>query len=307
MKCDPVYGCVCNTGFTGTKCSNACRSGSYGVNCSKECFCAHNAECNPVTGDCLCTARWFGNHCTQECPLGKFGIHCSEICDCSDDNPCEARTGVCISGNHESECHQGYYDFNLKYNCSETCACNDGATCNKHTGICECEDKTSCINIKKKQIPKDSTSTIYINRPLFIVVVTLSIVIVCVLLLALTYMLFGRYLNHTTNRGSQHNGNETQIVHGHYNESNHYSEIRDDQLHDIRRTNSGIVENDLSQNRFQQTPNGEHQNNVRSLLNINILEEQHNYSYCSLHHENDDYLNPYCALRFERRANSCIF
>lgn len=42
----------------------ACPSGKYGVNCKEECFCAHDAECNPVTGDCLCPSGRFGPFCT---------------------------------------------------------------------------------------------------------------------------------------------------------------------------------------------------------------------------------------------------
>ncbi|CAC5390178.1 unnamed protein product [Mytilus coruscus] len=269
-KCDPVHGCVCSIGSYGSKCSNACPSGSYGINCKEECFCAHDAKCDPVTGSCLCSAGWFGDHCTKEC-------------------------------------HQGYYDYNLNYNCSGTCVCNDGATCNNHSGICECKNKTSCINIKKKQIPKDNTSTVYVNRNLFIVVATLSVSIVCVLLLALTYLLLGRYLKHRLNRSSQNDGNETHIVQGHYDEINHYSETRDNELHDMR--SSGVIENDNLQYRFQRTTNREHgyQNNAQALSNINMFEEQYHNMYCSLQLINEDYLNPYCALRFERRVKSCIF
>ncbi|OPL21020.1 multiple 11-like epidermal growth factor-like domains protein, partial [Mytilus galloprovincialis] len=73
----------------------ACPSGTNGLNCKEECFCAHDAECDPVTGDCLCTAGWYGNHCTKECPMGTFGIKCSGMCNCPDGETCDTVTGNC--------------------------------------------------------------------------------------------------------------------------------------------------------------------------------------------------------------------
>ncbi|CAG2245005.1 MEGF10_11 [Mytilus edulis] len=65
MKCHPIYGCVCNDGFTGKNCSDVCPAGRYGLNCSEECFCPQDAQCDSVNGNCLCPAGWFGNHCTK--------------------------------------------------------------------------------------------------------------------------------------------------------------------------------------------------------------------------------------------------
>ncbi|CAC5368932.1 MEGF10_11 [Mytilus coruscus] len=197
-----------------------CPIGKYGINCTGKCLCAQDAKCDSVTGDCVYPAGWFGD-------------------------------------NSRMECHLGYYDYNNNYNCSKTCVCIDGALCNTKSGICECEDNTSCINIRKKLIPSNISSN-YMNRNLFIVVVTITVSFNCVLLLVLTYLLLWRYLKHRHNRSSHDNVIETRSVQGHYNESNHYSEIRDDQLQDIRRTSSGMIENDNSQYRFQQTTNREH-------------------------------------------------
>ncbi|CAG2222705.1 unnamed protein product [Mytilus edulis] len=315
-ECDPVTGdCLCSIGWFGDHCTSACPSGRYGMNCKEECFCAHDANCDPVTGGCICPTGRFGCHCTKVCPNGTFGNNCSGICACSAVEQCDVQTGKCIQCNLESDnggcnfnkdCHQGYYDYNLNYSCSNTCICNDGALCNTISGICECKGNPSCINVRNKPIP-NNTSTIYINRDVLILVVTVAVSLICVLLLALTYLLLGRYLTHRRNRSSQHIDNATDSIQGLYNESHYYSEIHDDQLDNIR--SSRMIENDNPQNRFQQTTNGEHgyQNNAQLLSNIDMFEEQRPNSYCSLQHIHDDYLNPYCALRFERRVHSCMF
>ncbi|CAC5396934.1 unnamed protein product [Mytilus coruscus] len=144
---------------------------------------------------------------------------------------------------------------------------------------------------------------------LFVVVVTITVSFICVLLLVLTYLLLWRYLKHRHNRSSHDDVVETRSVQGHFNESNYYSDILDDQLQDIRGTSSGMIENDNLQYRFQRTTNREHgyQNIAQSLSNIHLFEEEYYNSYCSLQHENEDYLNPYCALRFERRVHSSFF
>lgn len=140
-------------------------------------------------------------------------------------------------------------------------------------------------------------------------VIAVGVSLICIFLLVLTYLLRWRYLKNRHNGSRHDNVVETRSVQGYYNESNHYSEIHDDQLQDIRRTCSGMIENDYSQYISQGTTNIEHdyQNNAQSLSNINMSEDQYHNSYCSLQYENDDYLNPYCALRFERRVNSCTF
>ncbi|CAG2246487.1 unnamed protein product [Mytilus edulis] len=226
-----------------------------------------------------CPAGKFGKDCLLPC-IGNgdgalwHGVQCRDQCNCTVNQICDPVYG-CVS------CPSGRYGVN----CKEECNCTYDAVCDPVTGDCLCPA----------------------GRNLFIVVVVLSVSLVCVLLLALTYLLCGRYLKHRLNQNNQNDGNETDIVHEHYNEINHYSEIRDDQLHDIR--SSGMIESDHPQSRMQGTSNKEHryQNNAQLLSNIDMFEEQRPNSYCSLQHIHDDYLNPYCALRFERRVHSCMF
>ncbi|CAC5396946.1 unnamed protein product [Mytilus coruscus] len=303
-------------GYTGFNCSNACPSGKYGLSCSEECFCAHNAECDPVTGGCLCSAGWFGPLCTKECTLGTFGKNCSGICDCPDGSKCEIITGNCISlkvfdfilktsiqvldnahsidianrqlfynptdcwklnkisvvsgekddPNSDREiielkvCHQEFYDYNYSLNCSESCKCKTGSMCDKQSGICECKDDIFCYNIMKQQIPKNGTSTNHENR----------------------------HWKHRTRHT-----NDTRNEQGHYDEISLYSEIRDDQLEGTIRTSIDLTEHFQSEQSVPQMTT----DHAISLPNICTIEDEYLNPYCSVQTENNDYLNPYCALR----------
>ncbi|CAG2244700.1 unnamed protein product [Mytilus edulis] len=93
----------------------ACPSGTYGEQCSKECICANDADCDPVSGDCLCSVGWFGDHCTKVCPTGKFGKNCNGTCACSNVEQCDVQTGKCIKCNPEpnkEECNSHIDEVN---------------------------------------------------------------------------------------------------------------------------------------------------------------------------------------------------
>ncbi|CAG2244975.1 unnamed protein product [Mytilus edulis] len=74
-KCDPIYGCICYAGFTGTHCLDVCNDIYYdynynGVyNCSETCECTKGAICNKQSGICQCTnsSEIFHSICNSLC------------------------------------------------------------------------------------------------------------------------------------------------------------------------------------------------------------------------------------------------
>ncbi|CAC5396933.1 MEGF10_11 [Mytilus coruscus] len=158
-KCNPVHGCVCETGYTGSNCSNSCQSGKYGVSCSEECFCANNAGCDPVTGGCLCSAGWFGPHCTKECALGTFGKNCSGICDCPEGAKCGIITGICNS-------LKRYHYADKQSHVYKNEIANRQLFCNpidrwKLNTICDVSDEKENLN-SEKDSDKSNTVMVYI-------------------------------------------------------------------------------------------------------------------------------------------------
>ncbi|CAG2222704.1 unnamed protein product [Mytilus edulis] len=103
-KCFCAHESECDPVTGDCLCTAGCVSiRTYGVNCSEECFCANDAKCDHVTGVCLCPAGWFGDYCTIGCPKGKYGIHCRMICVCPEAEQCDVRTGECIKCNSKSD------------------------------------------------------------------------------------------------------------------------------------------------------------------------------------------------------------
>ncbi|XP_041277214.1 tyrosine-protein kinase receptor Tie-1 isoform X4 [Onychostruthus taczanowskii] len=60
---DP-YGCSCASGWSGSRCDQACPSGFYGPDCALECTCQNGGSCNRFSG-CVCPAGWHGQHCEK--------------------------------------------------------------------------------------------------------------------------------------------------------------------------------------------------------------------------------------------------
>ncbi|XP_071497170.1 angiopoietin-1 receptor-like [Diadema antillarum] len=99
---DP-YGCSCETGVRGHKCSSVpdiCDVGYYGPECIDKCYCMDDEPCDKITGQCssgICAIRYgvFGNQLNcQECRPGFYGVNCVGECRCSDE-VCDIETGNC--------------------------------------------------------------------------------------------------------------------------------------------------------------------------------------------------------------------
>ncbi|XP_027694855.1 N-acetylglucosamine-1-phosphodiester alpha-N-acetylglucosaminidase [Vombatus ursinus] len=88
-------GCLCDAGWIGDTCSQACANGSFGVNCAQKCQCQNGAACDPVHGTCTCPPGFQGDTCAEVCPLGWYGPSCQHNCTCESSCPCDPKTGSC--------------------------------------------------------------------------------------------------------------------------------------------------------------------------------------------------------------------
>uniref|UniRef100_A0A8C6VIT2 N-acetylglucosamine-1-phosphodiester alpha-N-acetylglucosaminidase n=1 Tax=Naja naja TaxID=35670 RepID=A0A8C6VIT2_NAJNA len=88
-------GCVCDAGWTGENCTQACTNGSYGDSCAQKCLCRNNGKCDPVHGSCTCPVGFQGIFCEEACPLGRYGPNCQHPCQCPNQCYCDRRTGSC--------------------------------------------------------------------------------------------------------------------------------------------------------------------------------------------------------------------
>eukprot|EP00058_Branchiostoma_floridae_P019661 XP_002605151.1 hypothetical protein BRAFLDRAFT_80914 [Branchiostoma floridae] len=93
--CDWRAGCVCPTGWTGTRCQATCPNGTFGERCLKKCRCRNGASCSPSDGKCTCTAGWYGLRCDVRCPRYRHGLGCRLTCTCKNNATCDNVDGSC--------------------------------------------------------------------------------------------------------------------------------------------------------------------------------------------------------------------
>ncbi|KAI4548851.1 hypothetical protein MG293_001181, partial [Ovis ammon polii] len=82
--CDPVHGhCLCQAGWTGTRCHQPCPEGFWGANCSNTCTCKNGGTCVPKNGNCVCAPGFRGAFC-QKCeapsppPAFQSSVRCQK-------------------------------------------------------------------------------------------------------------------------------------------------------------------------------------------------------------------------------------
>ncbi|KAJ6659702.1 hypothetical protein lerEdw1_018415 [Lerista edwardsae] len=93
-------GCLCDAGWLGSNCSEACVSGFYGDGCARKCLCRNGGECDPVHGSCSCPAGYQGALCEEACLTGRYGANCQQTCQCPNQCPCDPKTGSCNVSYH---------------------------------------------------------------------------------------------------------------------------------------------------------------------------------------------------------------
>ncbi|XP_056003375.1 uncharacterized protein LOC125657435 isoform X3 [Ostrea edulis] len=102
-QCNAIDGsCVCQAGYKGDNCTEACSNSTYGVNCVYSCGHCLNETCGHVTGNCLlgCDVGWTTNKCNTACSSGWYGQSCALRCSshCVTPHLCDRFTGTCLGG-----------------------------------------------------------------------------------------------------------------------------------------------------------------------------------------------------------------
>ncbi|XP_061188930.1 uncharacterized protein LOC133197100 [Saccostrea echinata] len=179
-RCDPVTGCVCKSGWTGSNCDqdvnectenpNICGSdkicqnleGSYSCNCrtglekvSDNCIdideCDNAASNNCSTAMSVCTNNIGGYTCTC-----KSGFNNKNPYECEDFDECEAEVHGCtqncvnVDGGFNCECEFGYTLDDDRKTCIEECngftyGENCATPCNCGVGSASCDKVRGCV------------------------------------------------------------------------------------------------------------------------------------------------------------------
>ena len=111
--CNSTASCICNTGFFGHDCKQACQCSGHGS-------CFDGADGN---GTCICDYPFFGTNCSERCPttggqvcsghgICSWGVYGSGLCSCESFYWGEACAGECQGGvanpcNNDGLCHDG--------------------------------------------------------------------------------------------------------------------------------------------------------------------------------------------------------
>uniref|UniRef100_A0A7S1E0E8 EGF-like domain-containing protein n=1 Tax=Hemiselmis andersenii TaxID=464988 RepID=A0A7S1E0E8_HEMAN len=151
-RCDGDGKCLCDTGYKGYRCADACPGGVGNA-------CNNNGDCiTPLGGSsfCICFAGYIGADCSNECPGGALstcsgngicvadgtcqcntgwsGLNCSTPCPGTKALPCSG-LGQCTDGS--CKCFLGF----AGQNCSTEC---DGGAYNPCSYNGECQFDGSC-------------------------------------------------------------------------------------------------------------------------------------------------------------------
>ncbi|XP_069133386.1 protein draper-like isoform X2 [Argopecten irradians] len=100
-NCNSTSGeCVCQPGYTGSRCNQTCENNTFGESCSQRCQCdpITSVACDHVTGNCGCVSGWTGAFCNETCSAGTYGDQCKTNCTCPiNANPvCHHVNGTCF-------------------------------------------------------------------------------------------------------------------------------------------------------------------------------------------------------------------
>uniref|UniRef100_K1QTK6 Latent-transforming growth factor beta-binding protein 4 n=1 Tax=Magallana gigas TaxID=29159 RepID=K1QTK6_MAGGI len=181
-RCDPVTGCFCELGWTGTNCTvdiNECENnqgicgnekvcqnleGSYTCNC-KEGFqkngdsCDDIDECSDITlntcsMDTNCQ-NLYGNY-TCNCKPGfqKYDSGCEDINECNQSSTCQHNC-TNLQGSFECACTTGYSLENDGISCKDIDECLQDSHCEHYCNntdgsyVCGCRDGYNVVNFSK--------------------------------------------------------------------------------------------------------------------------------------------------------------
>ncbi|XP_035227791.1 protein draper-like, partial [Stegodyphus dumicola] len=141
-ECKSPGTCLCDKGWKGSKCTEECESGTYGLYCNSTCSCFNDGVCDKVNGTCLCPPGFIGLFCEQKCPLDFYGEDCESNCSCLNGAECDVHDGTCLclagymGKQCESKCLEGKYGMK----CMLSCTCNVDTTefCRPIDGKCFC-------------------------------------------------------------------------------------------------------------------------------------------------------------------------
>ncbi|RXG51616.1 Protocadherin-like wing polarity protein stan [Armadillidium vulgare] len=139
--CKPTwnsYECVCNKGFFGNNCIDACEINP----CSNNSTCVHDAH-SPKGYRCEClTSKFTGEYCeislNLQCPTSWWGHPVCGPCHCDLD---KGYSGDCDKVNGECRCKANHYQpagSDTCYPCNCYLIGSNGGTCDSVTGQCDC-------------------------------------------------------------------------------------------------------------------------------------------------------------------------
>ncbi|KAH9490891.1 hypothetical protein Btru_034220 [Bulinus truncatus] len=118
-RCRPDTGeCLkCKDGYTGKFCHEACTTGRWGDNCSKDCDVKCYDTCHREKGGCHLGCQGYSDPpwCSKACRSGLYGKNCTSVCSANCvDSKCNATTGECFS------CVSGHFGIMCEFDQSSS-------------------------------------------------------------------------------------------------------------------------------------------------------------------------------------------